>query len=218
MGLAEQLDEASGGGGSSILEASLGRIWQHHDKTGFVIITAWRGDQDEKANRQALQRLKGDVRGAGYGFIPLEGVGQEKHGGKIVQASEPSLLIPNKRKGDVTERREAGDDLRRRALAWGKKYKQFAVLVHDPKTGTEILKPGGGVVARARKFSANTASEFFTRLKGGRTFTLEWWGIKYGEPHEGWMDGAARELAGQTDIAECSDRIDEWMVEMGIDG
>ena len=213
MSLAENLSDAAGGG-SSLLEASLARIWQHHGKTGFVIMTAWRGDKSKQANQAALKRLKGAVRAAGYGFIPLEGVGQEKVGGKVVQASEPSILIPNRRRTMRERVQGADDDLLRLALKWGKEHNQFAVLVHDPKTGTKILKPGGGVVAKASKFSANTASEFFTRLKGGRTFTLEW-GIKYAEPHAGgWVEGAALQAEGQVGIAEYSDRFDEWLDEL----
>jgi hypothetical protein len=223
MTFSSQLQAATGSG-DGLVEASLGRVWQHHQKTGFVIITAWRGDQDKRANEAALKRLKADVRAAGYGFIPLEGVGQEKVDGKIVQAVEPSLLIPNKRRGvaedcddcGLSERgQSSADELRGLALKWGKKYDQFAVLVHDPQTGTEILKPSGGVVARASKFSPNTAAEFFSRLKG-RDFTLEWWGIKYPDPPSSWMEGAARQAEGQVSIAECSDRLGDWLSEMGL--
>ena len=212
MGIAKQLHEAVNEGSSkTILEASLSRVWQHHGAGGFVIMTAWRGDKTAKENKANLKELKGLVRGAGYGFVPVEGVGQEKVDGKIVQASEPSILIPAGGKdgtGNIKELAEL-------AKKWGKKYAQFAVLVHDPKEGTRIVKPNGSVVAKAKKFAPNVASEFFTRLKGGGTVTLEWWGVKYGDPPEGGtMAGYAEQMEGRVNIAECSDRVDDWLDEM----
>lgn len=210
MSLADQLQEARGGP-PSILEASLSRVWQHHGETGFVIMTSWRGDEDAKTNKANLKTLKGLVKGAGYGFIPVEGVGQEKVGGKVVQASEPSLLIPAKKKGDNES--DVGQ-LRELAMKWGKKFNQFAVLVHDPEGGTQIVTPTGKVVGKAKKFSPNTAAEFFTRLRG-KNFTLEWWGIKYGDPPEGGvMAGYAEQMEGRVMIAECGDRLDDWLAEL----
>lgn len=223
MSIAEQLDNASSARPKTVLEASLGRVWQHHGSTGFVIITAWRGDQDKATNERALKQLKADVRAAGYGFIPLEGVGQEKVGDKIVQAVEPSILIPNKRRAtkescddcglSELRRQSSAEELRALALKWGKKYGQFAVLIHDPENGTQIVKPDGGVVGKASKFSPNTAAEFFSRLKG-KEFTLEWWGLKYMQPTRGWMQGAALQAEGQVQIAECSDDLYRWIGEM----
>lgn len=227
MALSSQLDLARGSGQpTSVLEASLGRVWQHHGSTGFVIITAWRGDQDKATNERALKQLKGDVRAAGYGFVPLEGVGQEKVDGKIVQAVEPSLLIPNKRRIQSVEdradrglaelsRQSSAETLYDLALKWGKKYGQFAVLIHDPETGTRIVKPDGSVIGKASKFSPNTAAEFFSRIKG-KAFALEWWGIKYQAPPSGWMEGAARQADGQVQIVECSDEFSQWLVEIEV--
>ena len=76
-----------------IVESSLSRIWRDFRDNEFGIVTSWRvGDTD---NRQNLSKLKSAIRGAGYGFVRIDGVGQEEVDGKIVQAKEPSLFSIN---------------------------------------------------------------------------------------------------------------------------
>lgn len=221
MSTAEQLDEAICE--PVLLEASLSRIWHHHGKTGFGIVTAWRGRRPEAKNdaellalnKKAVAELRADIKASGFGFIPVEGVGQEKRGGKIVQSPEPSFLVPNSKRGKPASPSELRDVIMR----LGKKYEQDAVVIHDPETGTEIISPDGTVFNHAKSFSPNTIGEFFTRLRGSRTFRLEgleWWGLRYGSPPGNWMEGMAMENEGRVGIAEFSDRLDEWMNEMGV--
>lgn len=220
--LSEQLNHAASP--SSILETSLGRIWQHHGKTGFAILTAWRGeragirsaDELKRANEKSMRELAADLKAGGFGYVPVEGVGQEERGGKIIQAPEPSFLVPNVKRGG--KKAETGE-LRTLVMRLGKKYEQTAVLVHDPGSGSEIVSPAGAVLGTAKSFSANMAGEFFTRLRGGRTFRLEdllWWGLRYGDPPGNWLEGMAMENDGRIQIHACSDRLGEWMTEVGV--
>ena len=81
-----------------IVEASLSRIYRDYQENEFGIITAWRvGEKDNKDN---LSKLKSAVRSAGFGFIRIDGVGQEEdESGKVVRVKEPSLLVKNVQKG-----------------------------------------------------------------------------------------------------------------------
>ena len=80
-----------------ILEASLSRIYRDFQENEFGIITAWRvGDKSNKSN---LNALKSAVRSAGFGFVRIDGVGQEEdESGKVVSVKEPSLLVKNVKK------------------------------------------------------------------------------------------------------------------------
>jgi len=244
MSVSNQLDSAISS--NAVLESSLSRIWQHHGKTGFAILTAWLGQRPgakdaaelRAMNKKAMAELRADIKASGFGFIPMEGVGQEERDGKIVEAPEPSFLVPNSKpakhgKADSSANR---DELRKLVMRLGKKYDQTAVLIHDPETGSEIIAPSGEVLDKYKSFGPNTVAKFFTRLskdregrvdrhgnKGldrkGRTFTLEslaWWGLRYGDPPGGWLEGMAHDSQGRVRIAECSDRLDEWLAEMGI--
>lgn len=227
MSIAKQLDSAVAK--NSVLESSLGRIWQHHGKTGFAILTAWLGERPgvkdaaelRALNKKAMGELRADIKAGGFGFVPVEGVGQEERDGKIVEAPEPSFLVPNSKPGrhGAADAPASSDELRKLVLRLGKKYGQTAVLIHDPETGSEIVAPGGEVLDKYKAFSPNTAAKFFTRLSKGRTFTLEnmaWWGLRYGDPPGGWIEGMAMDSQGRVRIAECSDRLSEWLRRVGV--
>lgn len=245
MSLSDDLRRASA---PPVLESSLGRIWQHHGKTGFAVLTAWRGGREGKRgesedlgkgkyryqgevgvwrtvmgrhlfisdrNQEAMRNLHADLKSAGFGFVPVEGVGQEDEDGKIVQATEPSVLIPNKKRGGG--KAEPGE-LRALAMRLGKKYGQTAVLIHDPEKGTEIITPDGEVLDHAKGFSPNSVGQFFTRLRKGQTFRLEdlrWWGLRYGDPPGNWIEGMAMENQGRAEIRRCSDVLADWLREVG---
>ena len=218
MGLSKELSEAVGTL-TPIQEASLSRIYQHHKERAFVILTAWRGDRSKADNEEALKGLQRQIRGAGFGYIPVEGVGQEKVGGKIAQAVEPSLLVPNKVKGP-----DDGSFVQL-ALKWAKApggdsaAKQDYIFYATPneKGGTDaaVLKGSGGTEFKLKKFSPNTMGEFFSRLRKGRTFKYEWIGVKYSNPVSGWIEGMGREGTGQVRFDLC-ETLDDWCREFGV--
>ena len=77
-----------------ILESSLSRIYRDFKDNEFGIITSWRvGSKDNKAN---LSALKSAVSSAGFGYVRIDGVGQEEdESGKVRSVKEPSLLVKN---------------------------------------------------------------------------------------------------------------------------
>jgi len=219
--LSDDLAKAASGF-APVQEASLGRIYQHHKTRAFAILTAWRGERTLEENQVAFQKLKQRIRGSGYGFIPLDGVGQEKVGGKVVEASEPSLLVPNKVKGP--------DDgtFRKIALGWAleaSKPPQYAIFFATPdgEGGTDgaVLKVGGGVEMKLSKFSPSMVGQFYSKLRRGRTFmyapsaeeSVEWLGVKYGDPPQGWIHGMGMQSEGRLEIARYSETLDEWRQE-----
>ena len=81
-----------------ILEASLSRIYRDFQENEFGIITSWRvGEVNNKAN---LKMLKSAVSSAGFGYVRIDGVGQEEdETGKVRSVREPSLLVKNVKAG-----------------------------------------------------------------------------------------------------------------------
>lgn len=210
--LSEDLEKAATGELSSVQEASLGRIYQHHKNRAFVILTSWRGDESREANVEALKALKKQIRGAGYGFIPLEGVGQETRGGNIVQAIEPSLLVPNTEKG--------GDDgsFIKKAMQWARapggnaRFKQDYIFYANGAGEAAVLEVASGATEfKLKKFAPNSVGEFYSRLRSGRTFKYEWLGLKYGDPNKGVIHGMGMQAEGRVEIARYSETIDEWL-------
>ena len=132
-----------------------------------------------RTNAENLIKLKQDIRGGGYGYIPLEGVGQEQdEEGNVKEVKEPSFLVIGNSDGR----------LRHDVLEWGKKYNQFAVIYYDPKTGTELLRSDGQVLDRFDKFTPRVAT-FFSRHRG-KSFHFE--GVKYGDPPHSIIEGMGR--------------------------
>ena len=175
MNIEKQLDQVL-----LLPEASLARIYSHHRDREFAIVTAHRADMDPDQNRENMISLKGDVRAAGYGYIPLEGIGQERtEDGKTIEVKEPSLMVI----GNGTR------NLRRDVIQWGRKYNQYMVIYHHPKTGTELIEVAGDkVVDRFEKFSPRVAA-FFSRHRG-KAFHFE--GVKYGSPPRSVIEGMGR--------------------------
>ena len=211
MSISKTLSEAL----SNLMESSLGRIYQHHKERAFVILTAWRANRTLEDNRAALKGLKKQVRGAGYGFIQLEGVGQEKVKGKLVEASEPSLLVPNNTKGK--------DDgtLIKKALGWARKpggdskAAQDFIFYHNGEGDSAVVNvKSGGTDFKLTKFKPGGIGPFYSRLSGGRTFKYEWAGVKYADPPSGWIHGMGRESEGE--LFEFCETIDQWQEDLGF--
>lgn len=204
--LHEEVDGLVVGG---LMEASLGRIWQHNRDRAFAILTAWRGDRDLAANKAAFSKLKKTIRAAGYGFIPMEGVGQEKKGGKLVASSEPSLLVPSKQKGDDPK-------LGKLALKWAKQHEQDYIFFHTIKDGkpvSDVVHVGSGSVEmKLTKFKPAEIGTFYSKLRSGRTFKYEAVGVKYADPPSNWIHGMGRESEGEI-FTHC-ETLDEWRETM----
>ncbi len=105
-----------------INEVSLSRIWKHQ-KTGFIMMSAFRGDDLQK-NLNNHQQLKKDIRSLGYGYFELEGQYQYDDG---TIDNELSVFIPCPK--DETETFYYFVD---NIHKLGKKYNQESILVKEP--------------------------------------------------------------------------------------
>jgi len=191
-------DQLAAAVSTDLMESSLGRIYQHHKERPFVILTSWRGNRSLEENRASLKALKKQIRGAGYGFIQLEGVGQEKQGGKLVEASEPSLLVPARKKG-----KDDGSFLKK-ALKWARapggdrQAAQDYIFYTDGAGNAAVIETKSGKTDfKLTKFKPNTIGQFYSRLKRGRTFKYEWAGVKYANLPGSWAEGVGRESEGE---------------------
>jgi len=215
---------------STMQEASLSRIWQHHKKGAFVILTSWRGPEHKPKsmtaqewldlNRKVLAQLKQQIRGAGYGFIPAEGVGQEKTAaGEQYEAKEPVLIVPN----------PAGPDpdrsFLRQALKWGKApgghadFRQDYVFYHTVDESGQalsaIVNPAQSAdQVKFKKFKPGDISDYYTRIRGGRSFAYEWVGLKYGDPPANQLGKHGKRLTGEIDF-HLRETMDGWLAAMG---
>jgi len=198
-----------------IVEASLSRIYRDYQENEFGIITAWRvGEKDNKDN---LSKLKSAVRSAGFGFIRIDGVGQEEdESGKVVRVKEPSLLVKNVQKGG--EPLMSSKKFEKFMFDLGKRYKQWGIVLHNPEKGTRLiaLKDEDGksispkVDMKMSKFSPMKTAQFYSSLKG-KSFTFE--GFKYADPPSNWIHGISMDKQGHVDIYRY-ESTEKWMKQI----
>lgn len=95
-------------------ESSISRIFQHiENDNSFGVVSAFRGDFNEKENMVRHNELKKLVRGAGYGFIEMRG----GYNGDEGFVQELSLFIPNINRKDI--------------ITFGQQYDQHSVIFKD---------------------------------------------------------------------------------------
>jgi len=214
----QQILEGSSGR-NELIEFSLSRVWQHHNDRAFVILTSWRGDKPREENEVQLKALMKQIRSAGFGFVPLEGVGQEVQSGKLVSAVEPSILVPAREKGP-----DDGSFISL-ALKWAKApggaadFAQDYIFYANPdehggETKAAVIKVSSGATDfELSMFSPSTLGQFYSRLRSGRTFKYESAvrpvGVKYSDPPASWIHGMGLESAGQIRFDLC-ETLDMW--------
>jgi len=165
---------------NKILEASLSRIWRDFKENEFCIITSWR--TDDKSNKQNLSALKSGIRSQGFGYVRIDGVGQEEVDGKVVSVKEPSLLVKNVKEGGepVMDSKKFESFM----IKLARKYNQWGIVLHNPEKGTRLiaLKDDEGnqtsprVDMKMSSFNPMKTGQFFSSLKG-KPFKFE--GFKY---------------------------------------
>lgn len=235
MTLSRQLTEALGGNEVTLLEASLSRIWQHNAKRAFAILTSWRGidalrkDLNEpemdkarwlEVNREVLDLFKKQIRAAGFGYIPLDGVGQETSNGAIVQSSEPSFLVPNS-----TEGPDDGSFIKaiiRLAKAPGgeEKFAQDYIFYSTPSEdgpqGALVHVPSGATSIKLSTFKPNTIGQFYSKLRNGRTFLydegVEPIAVRYADPPSNWIHGMGLQAQGEVEFGR-RETLEQWCRE-----
>jgi hypothetical protein len=151
-----------------LTETSLARVWQHFGTPDAPagIISAFTNTHSPKENYQRTQRLSGDVRAAGFGYVIALGHYKDQQG---VSIDETPLLIAG----------TAGDGGKLKGLLrkWRAAYDQESVL----------FKPEGSVHGfmvyadhedDLGTFHPNRISEWMTTVRGrsGGTFVFEEFG------------------------------------------
>lgn len=196
---------------NKILEASLSRIWRDFKENEFCIITSWR--TDDKSNKQNLSALKSGIRSQGFGYVRIDGVGQEEVDGKVVSVKEPSLLVKNVKEGGepVMDSKKFESFM----IKLARKYNQWGIVLHNPEKGTRLiaLKDDEGnqtsprVDMKMSSFNPMKTGQFFSSLKG-KPFKFE--GFKYADPPENWIQGMSMEKNGHSDIY-LYETMESWM-------
>lgn len=162
---------------SIVVETSLARIHAHvkgNSVPQFAILTSWRSsDIDNAANKEAkaLARLKQsqtfnqftkDIRAMDYGFIKLQGKGEEKNEktGETFVSSEPAAFVPGMSFQNATK------------LA--KKYHQTSYMYAGPETGHRLnaFYTASGERIDLGVFVPRKLGQYWSSLHNGRTFTF----------------------------------------------
>jgi hypothetical protein len=188
----------------AVNEASLGRVWQHMQKSGkqsFAILTSWRAGKTKRENIADFKKLQGEVRSLGSGFFKLAGHWKECQDpdipyeqcpkDQLVDAAEPSLFVTGLKLKDVKR--------------LGARYEQDAIVFGGPETdGKVVLVKRGGGVSDIGSFSPSKVSQAYSRVRG-RPFVFEYvaqtWAEKMVEQSLG------RDLPSLVD--ELSDAVDD---------
>jgi len=197
-----------------IVESSLSRIYRDFKDSEFGIITSWRvGNTD---NRKNLSMLKSAIRSGGYGYVRIDGVGQEPdENGKMQSVKEPSLLVKNVKAGGgpLVDSKK----FEKFMYSLGKRYKQWGIVLSHPDKGTRLIqltdngKPiSPKVDSKMNKFSPMKTAQFFSSLKG-KPFRFE--GFKYADRPENWIHGMSLEKKGEVDIHK-RESTEKWMKEI----
>ena len=158
--------------GNILVEASLSRIWQHIEKGNSLgVITAFRSNDPD--NLKKNKKLQSEINVAGFGYFPMNGVYIEDFGSdepKKVEESSFFVISTHPEK------------LRDFLIKMGKKYEQDSVLFMDNSVEDKVAVligtkadawPGLGVVHTLGKWHPNKIRDFYSKLKGSKSFVFE---------------------------------------------
>ena len=156
-------------------EDSLSRIWQHGQE-GFILVSAFRGENSLEENIKRHDKLKDIVRKRLGGFSVLDGVWIENRGKPDEKrVSELSLFIPYIQKMSPDEFVDFAEELRTKF-----EPNQDAVVVRDPSKEFPhlmVIKKDGSVEIKKGIFLPDQVAEAYSRFKtgnhAGRTFVFE---------------------------------------------
>ena len=189
--------------GQPVFEASLSRVLRHAGNE-FVIISADRRENTPAENVAARVALKSGLRQLNYGFVPIDGVGQEANPEGVVEpVVEKAYLVPNKR----SDRGEPSASFLNDMLALAARFNQWGICrwkgngtgSHFGGSG-DLLTSDGALDTNFSCLHVGT-SVFFSKLQQGRTrtrsssFHLE--SVRKAPRASGLMEQQARSLRGE---------------------
>jgi len=146
-------------------EVKLSRILKYHLNNGFILISSDRSERTPEQNKAKFERLKKDVREAGYSYIPVYG-GYIENKGEPTQkeVEEKTLLVPNK-KGHVG----FNNEIYKLGIRLAKKYNQESFF-YKPGGKSYYIKPSGEVDVEFDDYSLNDATrEYFTKFHNSKS-------------------------------------------------
>ena len=175
--LVEYINKATNSG-IILNEASIKRLEAHLAKNEpIAIVSAEREDWDEKndennraMNNRYTKELRMLVLGQKFGFNRVRGgfveTNAKDSSKKVEKDSEKSTLI------FCTPERE--EELKKMAIALGKKYKQDSILFVDSKGNACFIdtRDNVGKVTPLGKYTSRVLGKFYTKIKG-RKFAFE---------------------------------------------
>ncbi len=155
----------------TLLEASLGRFWQHYkEHKPMAFVSADRNERTKKENAAAYKDLKKWVQQSNFGYNRVKG-GYVEEGGRTVD-NENSVLIIGK--GPEDEHR-----LYNFAVSLGKHFQQSSILFissdGDAKwvaTRDDCWFGRTGETQKLGKFKTSNINDFYSKL-GNKTFKFD---------------------------------------------
>lgn len=156
-----------------IHESSLSRIWQHSHESNMGIITAHRGEFDEKQNEKRNRELISAIRANGFGFIPVTGFYVENPGQDDEQKVRENSFV-------VISSPDDSGKLRTFLIKMGIKFNQDSVFYKDASKEKAVLIgtaegrwPGLNNTIEVGKFVAQKIGTYYTKMRGHKTFVFE---------------------------------------------
>ena len=158
-----------------LTEATLNRLVKGHDKDGYVILSASRGDKTDAENNRRFEELKKTVWNLGYSYIPVFGGYSEEDHGEVFEKSL-FVLAKNKKEAEIDFDKFV-EDMRE----IGSSYEQDSILVKYPDKAPMYLNLSTGEFDRPfdGEIKLNDLAQmYFTALK-------KWNTSKYGDEIKG---------------------------------
>lgn len=152
---------------------SLSRIWQHTTESNIGIMTAFRGEFDAAQNEKRNRELMSEIRAVGLGYTQVSGYYIENLGQEDEQKVQEKSFF-------ITSTANDGGKLKNFLTRMGVKFNQDSVFYKSASSPSGILigtasgrYPGLGTEVEVGKFSPQKVGQYYTRMKGDRTFTFE---------------------------------------------
>ena len=158
-----------------LTEATLNRLVKGHDKDGYIILSASRGDKTDAENNRRFEELKKTVWNLGYSYIPVFGGYSEEDHGEVFEKSL-FVLAKNKKEAEIDFDKFV-EDMRE----IGSSYEQDSILVKYPDKAPMYLNLSTGEFDRPfdGEIKLNDVTQmYFTALK-------KWNTDKYGDKIKG---------------------------------
>lgn len=155
-------------------ESTVEKLLSDHSEAGYIIITAFKGGSDNpqqlKTNYLNNNKLKQDIKSAGFGYFPVWGgyIEKDEKTGQFKEVKEQSFVVSSFKYGG-----ELGsiEQLKSLGLQWCRKYEQESYL-YKPRgmeNQAQFINADGTEQPPFKSVSpATSADAYFTSLNRSR--------------------------------------------------